>query len=203
MSKEQRRMMDDENKLLREAANPLTHLFRKILRELGIEAKPWNRRLTAFLSSPLSRVPKNAKDIGQERNNFNRAIAKKQITFKTFQKAVQILGPVRYSMSITMVMRDGREVTVNTDMFKNPYAAIDNLSSVVSGKGLDPDADIVDYNDEDDSVTDAELDKIIQQIDAHEPPDVRPVMVRPDPGKRTRLDQVLNRNLPKDIGDTE
>jgi len=48
-------MMDDKEKLLKEAANPLTYLFRKVLLELGVEAKPWNRRLTAFLSSPLSR----------------------------------------------------------------------------------------------------------------------------------------------------
>jgi len=201
MSKEQRRMMDDENKLLQEARNPLTKLFRLILRELHIEAKPWNRRLTAFLSSPLSRVPKNAKDIGQERNNFNRAIAKPHITFKTFQKAIQILGPVRYSMSITMTMRDGREIHVTTDSFKNPYAKIDDLAATVSGKGMSPDMDNVDYDDEDDEhqVTEEAVAKMIDEIgpsDPVEPPTIRLTHKSVEPAKRQRLSQLMTKSFP-------
>jgi hypothetical protein len=204
MSKEQRRMMDDKEKLLKEAANPLTYLFRKVLLELGVEAKPWNRRLTAFLSSPLSRVPKNAKDIGQERNNFNRAIAKREITFKTFQKAIQILGPQRYSMSITMLMRDGREVTIATDMFKNPYAAIDDLSSALSGKGLSQDNDIGDYDDddEDEGVTDEAVEEMIQQIESDNRFTV--TTTPPNPDKRARLSRLLgNSTSPTDRSDND
>jgi hypothetical protein len=207
MSKEQRRMMDDKEKLLKEAANPLTYLFRKVLLELGVEAKPWNRRLTAFLSSPLSRVPKNAKDIGQERNNFNRAIAKKEITFKTFQKAVQILGPQRYSMSITMIMRDGREVKIATEMFKNPYSAIDDLAAAIHGKGLSPDADIADYTeDDDDSVTDEAVEEMIQQIESDDrfnPVDIRQPLKRPDPDKRSRLSRLFNKDVSPDNSDND
>lgn len=204
MSKEQRRMMDDKEKLLKEAANPLTYLFRKVLLELGVEAKPWNRRLTAFLSSPLSRVPKNAKDIGQERNNFNRAIAKREITFKTFQKAIQILGPQRYSMSITLLMRDGREVTIATDMFKNPYAAIDDLSSALSNKGMSHDADIGDYDNDndDDSVTDEAVEEMIQQIESDSRFTV--AITPPNPDKRARLSRLLgSSNSPTDRSDND
>jgi len=201
-------MMDDQDKLLKEAGNPLTKLFRLVLRELGIEAKPWNRRLTAFLSSPLSRVPKNAKDIGQERNNFNRAIAKKHITFKTFQKAVQILGPVKYSMSITMVMRDGRSIEVSTEMFKNPYSAIDDLSATITGRGLSPEYDNIDDNDddEDDSVTDEAVEDMIGQIDSQElaePYVVTPSLKPGDPAKKNRLNQLIQRNVPHSNGRDE
>jgi len=168
MSKEQVRMMNDGDKLIKEAGNPLTNLFRRVLKELHVETQAWNRRLTTFLQSPLSRVPKNAKDIGQERNNFNRAIAKRLITFKTFQKAIQIMGPVKYSMSITMIMRDGREVTVSTGLINNPYSNIDSLVSTVTGKGLDPSLDNADYDEDEDEadtdITDEAVEEMIHQI---------------------------------------
>ncbi len=172
MSKEQQRMMEDRDKLLNEADNPLTYLFRKILRDWpagsgdwpsGVEAKNWNMRLTRFLNSHLSRCPKNPKDIGQERNNFNRAISKTQMTFKTFQKALQILGPLKYSMSVTLQLRSGEEITISTPMFKNPYAIIDELSSTMSSKGMDPRTDITDYDQDQDLTADV-VEQSIEQI---------------------------------------
>lgn len=187
MSKEQVRMMNDDDKLIKEAGNPLTNLFRRVLKEMRVETQSWNRRLTTFLQSPLSRVPKNAKDIGQERNNFNRAIAKRHITFKTFQKAIQILGPLKYSMSITMIMRDGKEVTVSTGMINNPYSQIDSLNAVVTGRGLDPENDNVDYDDDetDPDITDEAVDEMIHQIQS-------PVFPHRSPDKRARIARALS-----------
>lgn len=186
MSKEQVRMMNDGDKLIKEAGNPLTNLFRRVLKDMRVETQAWNRRLTTFLQSPLSRVPKNAKDIGQERNNFNRAIAKKYITFKTFQKAIQILGPLKYSMSITMVMRDGKEVTVSTGMINNPYSQIDSLNAVVTGKGLSPENDNVDYDEGTDTdITDEAVDEMIHQISS-------PVYPTRSPEQRDRLSRVFS-----------
>lgn len=186
MSKEQVRMMNDGDKLIKEAGNPLTNLFRRVLKEMRVETQSWNRRLTTFLQSPLSRVPKNAKDIGQERNNFNRAIAKRHITFKTFQKAIQILGPLKYSMSITMVMRDGKEVTVSTGMINNPYSQIDSLNAVVTGKGLSPEHDNVNYDEDTDAdITDEAVDDMIHQIPS-------PVYPTRSPEQRARLSRVFS-----------
>lgn len=201
MSKEQVRMMNDGDKLIKEAGNPLTNLFRRVLKELHVETQAWNRRLTTFLQSPLSRVPKNAKDIGQERNNFNRAIAKRCITFKTFQKAIQIMGPVKYSMSITMIMRDGREVTVSTGPINNPYSNIDSLVSTVTGKGLDPSLDNVDYDEDEDetdtNITDEAVEEAIHQIPNG------PSFTPRSPEKRERRSSVISNiaatlNTPKE-----
>lgn len=188
MSKEQVRMMNDAEKLIKEAGNPLTNLFRRVLKEMRVETQSWNRRLTTFLQSHLSRVPKNAKDIGQERNNFNRAIAKRHITFKTFQKAIQILGPLKYSMSITMVMRNGEEVTVSTGLINNPYSQIDSLNATVTGKGLSPDLDNVDYDEDetDTDITDEAVDDMIHQISS-------PVFSSRSPEQRERMARVLSK----------
>lgn len=149
MSKEQVRMMSAEDKLVGEADSPLTKLFRLVLKEMRMEPERWNKRLTMFLKSRWSRVRKTAKDIGQERNNFNRAISKRDITWKTFQKAVQISGPVEYSMGITMRFKDGSEITVSTGNLKNPLAELESLKAAVTGVG-DSRYDIIDYEDEDD-----------------------------------------------------
>jgi hypothetical protein len=189
MSKEQVRMMNDDDKLIKEAGNPLTNLFRRVLKEMRVETQSWNRRLTTFLQSHLSRVPKNAKDIGQERNNFNRAIAKRHITFKTFQKAIQILGPLKYSMSITLVMRDGKELTVSTGLINNPYSQIDSLNATMTGKGLNPENDNVDYDEDEEEleadITDEAVDEMIHQIQS-------PVYRSRSPEQRARLGRVLS-----------
>lgn len=152
MSKEQRRMMEADDKLVNEAANPLTKLFRKILESRDIGSQMWNRRLTMFLQSPFSRVPKNAKDIGQERNNFNRAISRSSMTWKTFQKAVQVIGPIRYRITIDMEWRGGHTTTVDTGFVKNPLAEIDSLTNRKSAEELDPSFLDGKFEDPDDGV---------------------------------------------------
>lgn len=195
MSKEQVRMMNDSDKLIEEARNPLTKLFRRVLKEMRVETQSWNRRLTTFLQSSLSRVPKNAKDIGQERNNFNRAIAKKEITFKTFQKAIQILGPLKYSMSITLVMRNGEEVTVSTGTINNPYSLIDTLNAVVTGKGMGPENDISDYDEETETtITDEAVDDMIHQISS-------PVYPSRSPEQRERAARILSKAVTNSTSD--
>lgn len=138
MSKEQRRMMADKKKLVHESANPLTKLFRKVLEERNIGSIQWNNALTKFLDGPMSRVPKNAKDIGQERNNFNRAIARTSMTWKTFQKAIQIMGCVRYRITIDMEWRSGERTTVDSGFVRNPLAEMDKLSNTKTVEELDP-----------------------------------------------------------------
>lgn len=149
MSKEQIRMMNAEDKLLGEVDSPLTKLFRSVLIEMDMRPERWNNRLTAYLKSNWSRVRKTAKDIGQERNNFNRAISKREITWKTFFKAILISGPLRYSMSLTLTLRDGRVITVSTGDLPNPLADIDSLQKTIAGK-QNPSHDITDYETESD-----------------------------------------------------
>lgn len=138
MSREQRRMMDAKDKLVSQSDNPLTKLFRKILEERQIGTVIWNRRLTNYLKSAFSRVPKNAKDIGQERNNFNRAISRSKMTWKTFQKAVQVIGPIRYRITIDMEWRGGTKTSVDTGFIDNPLAEIDNLTNRKTVHDIDP-----------------------------------------------------------------
>lgn len=182
MSKEQVRMMSAEDKLVGEADSPLTKLFRLVLKEMRMEPERWNKRLTMFLKSRWSRVRKTAKDIGQERNNFNRAISKRDITWKTFQKAVQISGPVEYSMGITMRFKDGSELSVSTGTLKNPLAELDSLRAAVTGAGNSLN-DTTDYEDEEEDFgfseeasgkkTMRDLTSMVSSLSSTEPPSKR------------------------------
>lgn len=149
MSREQQRMMNDDNKLSHESSNPMTKLFRELLKELNYRPDAWNRRLTRFLNSAYSRVPKNAKDIGQERNNFNRAISRKAMTWKTFQKAIQIMGPTRYKITIDMEWSSGARTTVDTGFIKNPLAEIDTLSNQKTAAELSPETFDGEHDEQD------------------------------------------------------
>lgn len=197
MSKEQREMMDSKDKLVDETRHPLTILFRKVLAipELRINSSTWNRLLTRFLQSPWSRVPKNAKDIGQERNNFNRAIAKSEITFRTFQKAIQILGPTRYSMSIRLEMRGGKVFEVSTGMCVNPYAEMDKLKNeFVPPSPSVSNNDIDDYESEEIAVATADdLQETMNEIPDYVEP--LPVFRKRD---RSKTDNVLRASMVDD-----
>lgn len=180
MSREQKRLMEDPDKLLREARSPLTALFRQVLVHQRVDAVNWNRRLTTYLNSHHSACPKNAKDIGQERNNFNRAIAKTEITFRTFHKAIHILGPVKYSMTLTLIDNKGVKHDITTPEYPNPFRDLYGLKGAVTGDHgpvttVDPVTDIDDELDENDLAMQYEiLDDAWQQLPDPEPAPTRP-----------------------------
>lgn len=186
MSKEQKRLMEDPGKLVNESRSPLTSLWRLLLVERNVESAEWNRRLTRLLWSHLTNCPKNAKDVGQERNNFNRAIAKEQVTFRTFQKGVQTLGPAKYSMSITLQYPDGTITKVDTPWFKNPWVAMDKLGPALTGEGLTPEYDLPGFDDSDgfeSALTDNHVGQKIDEI-PDEDTDLRPKASRSELRKR-------------------
>jgi hypothetical protein len=153
MSKEQRKMLNTPDKLESEQGiTPLTALFRGVLKHFEVDITTWNSKLTNYLRSPISGTPNNAKDIGQERSNFNRAIARRAITFKTFHRAIQILGPKKYSMGITMVMGDGRVVELTTKMYANEYAKFNDLKTYINPETVEDTIIHTDYDEDEDDL---------------------------------------------------
>lgn len=50
----------------------------------------WNHRVSEYFKSPYSSIPKNQKDIAQARNNLNRVLAKKRLTWSNFMTIARI-----------------------------------------------------------------------------------------------------------------
>jgi|SRR5690606_27215402 len=116
MSRELKSMLEDKDKKYMESTNALAALFRKILTDYNVTPMYWNDIVTRFFRSRYSKVAKNSKDIGQERNNFNRAMARPKITWNNFIRALMIMGPESVDIRITMNWKKGKktqhEITV-------------------------------------------------------------------------------------------
>lgn len=125
MSKELKRLLDSPDKKVKEAENALANLFRKIVGDHHISTLKWDFLVTRYLRSSLSRTAKNAKDIGQDKNNLNRALAKNAITYNNFIKALMIMGPSTIKITITMDWKNNK-TTVNEVEIVNPVAELDN-----------------------------------------------------------------------------
>lgn len=125
MSKELRKLLDTPDKRVKEAKNALANLFRRISADLGVGSIKWDQKVMRYLNSPLSRTPKNAKDIGQDKNNLNRALAKDQLTYNNFIKFLMILGPKRIKITISMEWKN-EETTVHEVAIDNVMAELDN-----------------------------------------------------------------------------
>ncbi|MNW01232.1 hypothetical protein D3C71_1968410 [compost metagenome] len=103
-----------------------------------------------------------------------------------------MLGPVRYSISISMEMRDGRVLTVETPMFLNPYADIDKLKSQFEERGEEvADADIEDYDREEEAIgTTDDLTETMERI-----PEIRKANVDPRSIDHHRAGDAIRRSL--------
>lgn len=60
------------------------------------------------------------------------------MTWKTFQKAVQVMGCIRYRITIDMEWRNGSTTTVDTGYINNPLANIEKLTNRQAPEDLDP-----------------------------------------------------------------
>lgn len=125
MSKELKQLLDAPDKRIRQATNALANLRSRICADLGIGSIVWDRKIMRYLNSPLSRTPKNAKDIGQDKNNFNRALAKESLTYNNFIKFLMILGPKKIRITISMEWKNEQVTTHEVDI-TNMLAELDD-----------------------------------------------------------------------------
>lgn len=126
MSRDLNKLLHAPDKKFKEASNLLSRLFRQILMDLDVTPSRWHYWVTRYFHSPLSKTAKNARDIGQDRNNFNRALAKDRITWNNFFKALQITGPEWIRVDITMGWKDGTKTTHSVET-RNQLASLGDL----------------------------------------------------------------------------
>ena len=131
MSKELNDVFKARDKLIREAENEPAKLFRLIACELDVGVMKWNQLVTRYFKSRFSSTPKNPKEIGQDRNNFNRALARPRVTWNNFIKALMILGPQKIEINIKLHWKRNR-ITTHTVIVDNPLTELDD---VVERKG--------------------------------------------------------------------
>lgn len=123
MSKNLNDLLNDETKGKTESRSLLTTLFRQILEDLAILPTHWYEQCNKYFRSPISSVGKNTRDISQARNNLSRVISQDVITWRTFIRAVSILGPKSIKLTCELDWGNDRVTRHTAQMGNDVYIA--------------------------------------------------------------------------------
>ncbi len=121
MSKRLNDLLNDKTKGKSRSKSLLTTLFRQILDDLAIMPTQWYELCNKYYRSPVSTVKKNTRDISQARNNLSRVITEDNISWKTFIRAVCILGPRSIKLTCKLEWRNGTTTTHEAKMGNDIY----------------------------------------------------------------------------------
>ncbi len=109
MNKRMESILSDNDKKISEADNIPAKMLRGILRDLGIGSILWDKLVNSYYNSQYSTVAKNKVAIATDKNNFNSGIAKENVTWGRFMRALFILSPVKITFQVRLQWRNGTE----------------------------------------------------------------------------------------------
>jgi len=139
MNKELRDIFHDHEFKLRDANNVPAKLVRKILCEIGMTPKKWDELVNEYYKSPYCPVPRNKIAIASDKNNFNRSIAKNDVSWAKAMRVLLILCPVRITVSIKLQWRSGT-VTEHSQSVQNP------MKKLIEKSSFEPEAEALNMN---------------------------------------------------------
>lgn len=135
MNKQLESILTRDDKKTNEAGNVPAKLLRKILSELNITPSQWEYLVNNYYKSSYSSIAKNKVAIASDKNNFNRAIAKNDVTWAKIMRALLILSPVKITFSIKMQWRSGLE-TEHSQVVHN------HMKKLIEENNFEPDSDM-------------------------------------------------------------
>lgn len=108
MSKDLKKVLDSKDKNIGTSKSSLTQLFRKILFDHGIGNQQWYNLSTRYFRGVSTNRNKTTRQINQDRNNLNRALAKPKIQWSNFITALRILRPdeIEFTVKLRWIKRD-------------------------------------------------------------------------------------------------
>lgn len=116
---DQNDILGKEDKGLTEARGVLTHIFRKILMERGVNSYVWDRYMRSYLQNPLNQVPQNSKDRSSARGNLNKELRRDKMSWKVFVKALRFLGPMRIKFEVHLLWGNGETTVHSVELTQN------------------------------------------------------------------------------------
>lgn len=111
-----RDLMEDPEKGVSQATNPLAKLWRLMLRELKVNPWRWKQLMELHVEDPRSGVPSTPKDRSSARGNLNKELRKPKITWGTFVKGVLLLNPVKVRFETHMTWSNGKTTVHGVDV---------------------------------------------------------------------------------------
>lgn len=95
MKDDKKDILEQKDKGISKARGALAMLFRTILYDLDITGPEWEVLMQRVLDDPRGPAPRNSKDRSSLKGNLNKALKGDRMSWKTFQKALRLLGPNR------------------------------------------------------------------------------------------------------------
>ena len=96
-------ILESEDKMVNKTFGPsgvLSRLWRTILRDTGIGPTRYGEILNEHVLNPMNGVPNNRRDQISYRGNLTKELAKSQMTWKVFIKALKFLNVVKIELTI-------------------------------------------------------------------------------------------------------
>ena len=142
--KNHERVLKDSNKLVSEATGPLAALFRKILRDQGINNYRFGLLVNAYLDDPRNGIPKNGKDRSSTRGNLQKEVFRPSMTFKVFRKALLLLAPDEIELIVKLKWGNGH-TTAHSVIMDNSLTDIEAEDLLESANQLPEPPELVEY----------------------------------------------------------
>lgn len=108
-------LLVDKVASINRARGALTALFRKILLDLNIQQKRWERLMEKYLNEPSRNIPKSGRKRSSERGNLNKQLARDPMTSKNFIKGLKFLCCKHAQFEVKLTI-DGKVTTHGIDI---------------------------------------------------------------------------------------
>lgn len=102
------KMLASPDKLINEARDEITRLFRRILADLKVSPMQWRELMEAYLDNPILNIPKTVRDRSTERGNLNKKLSKPTMTWDVFKRGLIFLGVQAARFEVQLHWRKGR-----------------------------------------------------------------------------------------------
>lgn len=112
------------------AGGVLSRLWRQMLKDLGVNIQRWNDLMYNFVTDPRNGYPSNKRDQQSARGNLVKELARDQMTWKVFMKALRFLGVKDVTIAIECNFHNGRRSVHSTK--------VDFLTTNVSTQATPP-----------------------------------------------------------------
>ncbi len=113
---DERDLLNDLDKGVKEARGVLSVLWRQLLMARSIDGWQWDKLMRDYLADPRNGIQNNSRDRSSARGNLNKELKRDDMTWRVFLKALNFLGPVRVVFTVDITFKDGTTTSVHAKL---------------------------------------------------------------------------------------
>lgn len=134
MSQPITKVLEQEDKMINEAENILSRLWRIILLDLGIGTRYFSSLVSQYLTDPNNGIRDDPIARSNHRGNLVKELGGDRMSWSVFEKALRVLGVEEFKLTIQLKRRKRKEITQHDIIVLNTFQEEqdpDDLSNAV------------------------------------------------------------------------